>query len=122
MPQDLLRAYRVSEAARALHMTTDEVREAIARGLLWAVAIDKATRVPAEEVERVGEISCAASRHPQIAGGAYSQAVDPHASHRPPSGRRLQGLFYQKNSHYSGPGRRFAFGPMRDTSIHHPVG
>ncbi len=53
MPQDLLRAYRVSQTARALHMTTDEVREAIARGLIWAVAIDKATRVPAEEIERV---------------------------------------------------------------------
>ena len=49
----MLRAYTVSETARALRMTTDEVRDAIARGLIWAVAIDTATRVPAEEVERV---------------------------------------------------------------------
>ena len=49
----MLRAYTVAETARALHMTTDEVREAIARGLIWAVPIDKATRVPTDEVERV---------------------------------------------------------------------
>ena len=49
----MLRAYTVAETARALHMTTDEVREAIARGLIWAVPIDKATRVLAEEVDRV---------------------------------------------------------------------
>ena len=53
MPQDLLRVYSVAATARALHMTTDEVREAIARGLIRAVAIGPATRVPAEEVERV---------------------------------------------------------------------
>jgi hypothetical protein len=49
------RAYTVAEAARALHMTTDKVREAIASGLIWAFTIDEVTRVPAEEVERVQE-------------------------------------------------------------------
>jgi hypothetical protein len=34
------RAYTVAEAARALHMTTDKVREAIASGLIWAFTID----------------------------------------------------------------------------------
>jgi hypothetical protein len=47
------RAYTVAEAARALHMTTDKVCEAIASGLIWAFTIDEVTRVPAEEVERV---------------------------------------------------------------------
>ena len=46
MPQDLLRAYTVAQTAHALHMTTDEVHEAIARGLIWAVTIDKATACP----------------------------------------------------------------------------
>ena len=32
----MLRAYTVAETARALHMTTEDVHEAIARGLLWA--------------------------------------------------------------------------------------
>jgi hypothetical protein len=49
----MLRAYTVAETARALHMTTDKVCEAIANGLIWAFSIDKATRVPSEEVERV---------------------------------------------------------------------
>ena len=49
------RAYTVAEAARALHMTTDKVREAIASGLIWAFTIDEVTRVPDEEVERVQE-------------------------------------------------------------------
>ena len=54
MPQqDLMRAYTVAHAARALHMTTDEVHEAIARGLIWAFTIGPATRVPADEVDRV---------------------------------------------------------------------
>jgi hypothetical protein len=34
------RAYTVAEAARALYMTTDKVREAIASGLIWAFTID----------------------------------------------------------------------------------
>ena len=49
----MLRAYTVTETARALHMTTEDVSEAIARGLIWALTTDKATRVPADEVERV---------------------------------------------------------------------
>ena len=49
------RAYTVAEAAGALHMTTDKVREAIASGLIWAFTIDEVTRVPGEEVERVQE-------------------------------------------------------------------
>ena len=49
------RAYTVAGAARALHMTTDKVREAIASGLIWAFTIDEVTRVPGEEVERVQE-------------------------------------------------------------------
>ena len=53
MTQDRLRAYTVAETARALHMTTEDVREAIARGLLWAFTTDKATKVPATEIERV---------------------------------------------------------------------
>ena len=40
MTQDRLRAYTVAETARALHMTTEDVREAIARGLLWAFPTD----------------------------------------------------------------------------------
>ena len=53
MPEDRLRAYSVAETARLLHMTPEDVREAIARGLIWAYTADKATRVPADEVERV---------------------------------------------------------------------
>ena len=49
----MLRAYTVTETARALHMTTEDVSEAIARGLLCALATDGATRVPATEIERV---------------------------------------------------------------------
>ena len=48
-----LRAYTVAEADRVLGMTSAEVHKAIEHGLLWAFTIDKATRVPADEVERV---------------------------------------------------------------------
>ena len=53
MTQDRLLAYTVADAARALHMKPEDVHEAIARGLIWALTTDKATRVPADEVERV---------------------------------------------------------------------
>ena len=49
----MLRAYTVTEAGRALGMTSAEVHKAIEHGLLWAFTIDEATRVPAEEVDRV---------------------------------------------------------------------
>ena len=48
-----LRAYTVAEAGRVLGMTSAEVHKAIEHGLLWAFTIDKASRIPAEEVERV---------------------------------------------------------------------
>ena len=53
MTQDRLRAYSVADTARLLHITPEDVREAIARGLLWAFTTDKATKVPATEIERV---------------------------------------------------------------------
>jgi hypothetical protein len=53
MTQDDRLAYSVTETARALHMTPGDVREAIARGLLWATVFGKSIRVPAEELERV---------------------------------------------------------------------
>ena len=51
--QDDRLAYSVTETSRLLHMTPEDVREAIRRGLLWATVFGKAIRVPAEEVERV---------------------------------------------------------------------
>ena len=53
MTQDRLRAYSVADTARLLHITPEDVREAIARGLLWATVFGKSIRVPAEELERV---------------------------------------------------------------------
>ena len=50
---DCLRAFTVTETARRLHLTTPAAHEAIAHGLIWAVFIGRATRVPAYEVERV---------------------------------------------------------------------
>jgi len=48
-----LRVYIVAEAGRVLGMTSAEVHQAIEHRLLWALTIDNATRVPADEVERV---------------------------------------------------------------------
>jgi hypothetical protein len=57
----MLRAYTVAQTARALDMSTTAVREAIARGLIWAFNLGKAIRVPADEVERVQATSLVAS-------------------------------------------------------------
>jgi hypothetical protein len=48
-----LRAYTVVEASRVLGMTSAEVHKAIEHGMLCAFTVDKATQVPAKEVERV---------------------------------------------------------------------
>ena len=69
----MLRAYTVAETASALHMTTEEVHEAIARGLIWAVPIDKATQVPAEEVDRV---KANAARRQRLEGEAERRAAE----------------------------------------------
>jgi hypothetical protein len=70
------RAYTVPEAARAIHMTTDKVREAIASGLIWAFTIDEVTRVPGEEVERVQENAARRQRDEiasqRVANGAHT--------------------------------------------------
>ena len=49
----MLTAYTVAQTARALHMSTTAVRDAIARALIWAFNVGEAIRVPADEVERV---------------------------------------------------------------------
>ena len=51
--QDDRLAYSITVTARLLHMTPEDVRAAIERGLLWATVFGKAIRVPADEVERV---------------------------------------------------------------------
>ena len=71
MTQDRLLAYTVADAARALHMKPEDVHGAIARGLLWAVTTDKATRVPAEEVERV-QANVARRQRLEIAGQRHT--------------------------------------------------
>jgi hypothetical protein len=58
-----LRAYTVAEAARLLGMASAEVHKAIEHGLLWAFPVDKATQVPAKEVERVQANVARRQRH-----------------------------------------------------------
>jgi hypothetical protein len=58
-----LRAYTVAEVSQVLGMRSAEVHKAIERGLLWAFTIDNATRVPAEEVERVQANVARRQRH-----------------------------------------------------------
>ena len=58
-----LRAYTVAETGQVLGMTSADVHKAIEHGLLWAFTIDKATRVPADEVERVQANVARRQRH-----------------------------------------------------------
>lgn len=47
------KTYSLAEAGRALDVPPEAVRDAIARGMIRAIIVGKALRVPADEIERM---------------------------------------------------------------------
>jgi hypothetical protein len=46
-------SYSIADTARLLDVPPAAVREAIARGMIRAIMVEKAIRVPADEIKRV---------------------------------------------------------------------